>query len=170
MADNSMTSQGSVVIERILDAPVDLVWSMWTDPEHFKAWYGPDGAVVPEAKMDVRVGGSRLICMEVTTPGGPMRMWFAGEYLDVVERRRLVYTDSVSDEQGNVESASGEGAGAHPTTEVHVELEDLNGRTKMTMTHVGIPAGSPGASAWEGAFNKLDSYLEAGEAGSNTTS
>ncbi len=46
-----------VVIERTFAAPVDLLWKLWTDPEHFKAWYGPDGAAIPVAKMDVRVGG-----------------------------------------------------------------------------------------------------------------
>src|ERR1700676_1276211 len=50
-------SEDAVVIERILDAPVDVVWQMWTIPELFKVWYGPDGATIPVAKMDVRLGG-----------------------------------------------------------------------------------------------------------------
>ncbi|MDT4938011.1 MAG: hypothetical protein QOG80_1682, partial [Pseudonocardiales bacterium] len=33
-----------VVIEREVDAPVDVVWQMWTDPDEFSAWYGPNGA------------------------------------------------------------------------------------------------------------------------------
>jgi uncharacterized protein YndB with AHSA1/START domain len=44
------------VIERNFDAPVELVWRMWTDAQHFKAWYGPTGATSPVAKMDVREG------------------------------------------------------------------------------------------------------------------
>jgi len=67
-------SQDAVVIERTFDAPADLIWQMWTEPEHFKAWYGPDGATIPVAKMDVRAGGSRLVCMEMDTPGGLMQM------------------------------------------------------------------------------------------------
>ena len=94
------------MIERSFDAPPDLIWRMWTEPEHFKAWYGPGGAAVPVAKMDVRVGGSRLVCLEMDTPGGPVQMWFAGEYREVVENERLVYTESVSDENGNVLSPS----------------------------------------------------------------
>ena len=65
------------------------------------SWYGPTGATIPVAKMDVRVGGARLICMEMQTPNGPMQMWFAGEYLEVVENERLVYTEAISDEDGN---------------------------------------------------------------------
>ena len=99
--------------------------------------------------MDVRVGGTRLVCMEVQTPDGTMRMWFTGEYRDIVENERLVYTESISDEHGNVLSPSEMGMpDGHPTTtEIAVELEDVDGRTKMVMTHTGIPADSPGAPA-----------------------
>jgi uncharacterized protein YndB with AHSA1/START domain len=162
MTDNG-GSRDAVVIERVLDAPVDLVWQMWADPEHFKAWYGPTGAAIPVAKMDVRVGGTRLVCMEVQTPNGPMQMWFTGEYREVVENERLVYTESVCDEHGNVSPASDAGMPeGHPmTTEVRVELEDVGGRTRMAMTHVGIPADSPGAVGWTMAFDKLVAHIDA---------
>jgi uncharacterized protein YndB with AHSA1/START domain len=155
-------SQDAVVIERSFDAPVDLIWQMWTNPEHFKAWYGPDGATIPVAKMDVRVGGARLVCMEMQTPNGAMQMWFTGEYREVVENERLVYTESMSDEHGNVLSPSDMGMPeAHPsTTEVSVELEDVGGRTRMVMTHAGIPADSPGAAGWAMAFDKLAARVE----------
>jgi uncharacterized protein YndB with AHSA1/START domain len=162
MTENS-ASRDAVVIERNFDAPVALVWKMWTDPEHFKAWYGPDGATIPVAKMDVRVGGNRLVAMEVQTPDGPMQMWFTGEYREVVENQRLVYTESMSDEHGNVRSPESMGMPAgHPvTTEVSVELEDLGGRTRMVMTHAGIPADSPGAAGWTMALDKLTVHLAA---------
>lgn len=155
--------QDAVVIERIFDAPVDLIWKMWTDPEHLKEWYGPSGASVPVAKMDVRVGGTRLICMAVDTLGSTMRMWFTGEYREVVESKRLVYTESMSDADGNVIAPSEMGMPeGHPeTTEVIVEFEDLAGRTRMVMTHVGVPADSAGASGWEMAFDKLAARVEA---------
>jgi len=145
MTDNN-GSLDSVVIERSFDAPVDLIWQMWTDPEHFKAWYGPDGAAIPVAKMDVRVGGTRLVCMQIQSPDGPMRMWFTGEYRQVIQNERLVYTESMSDENGNVSSPSDVGMPeGHPiTTEIRVELEDIGGRTKMVMTHAGVPSDSQG--------------------------
>jgi uncharacterized protein YndB with AHSA1/START domain len=161
MKDNDR-SQDAVVIERSFDAPVDLIWQMWTDPEHFKAWYGPDGATIPVAKMDVRVGGARLVCMDVQSPRGPIQMWFTGEYREVVENERLVYTESMSDENGNVLSPSEVGMPeGHPTTtEVRVELEDIGGRTKMIMTHAGIPADSPGAAGWAMALDKLTAHVK----------
>jgi len=159
MADNR--SAEAVVIERTFDAPLALVWQMWTDPEHFKAWYGPEGATIPVAKMDVRVGGTRLLCMEVQTPKGPMRMWFTGEYREVIENERLIYTESMSDENGRVTSPPDMGMPeGHPTTtEVRVELTDIGGRTKMVMTHLGIPDDSPGAAGWAMAFAKLAAHL-----------
>ena len=99
-------SADAVVIERTFDAPVDLVWQLWTEPDHFKAWYGPEGATITVANMDVRVGGTRLVCMEMQSPNGPMRMWFAGEYLEVVGNERLRYTESMSDENGNLSAPS----------------------------------------------------------------
>jgi uncharacterized protein YndB with AHSA1/START domain len=150
-------SQDTVVIERSFDAPVERIWQMWTDPELFKVWYGPSGASIPIANMDVRVGGTRLVCMEVESPNGPMQMWFTGEYREVVANERLVYTESMSDEHGNVSSPADMGMpDGHPTTtEIHVELMDIGGRTKMVLTHVGIPSDSPGAAGWSMALDKL---------------
>ncbi len=160
MADGT-SSKDAVVLERTFDAPVELIWQMWTNPEHFKAWYGPDGATIPVAKMDVRVGGTRLVCMEMQSPNGPMQMWFTGDYREVVENERLVYTESMADEHGNVvePSAMGMPEGHPTTTEVSVELEGVDGRTKMVMTHSGIPSDSPGATGWIMAFDKLNSYV-----------
>ncbi len=155
------TSPNAVVIERIVDAPTDLVWKMWTESEHFSSWYGPTDATIPAATMDIRVGGSRLVCMEMQTPNGAMTMWFTGEYLEIVENKRLVYTESMSDEHGNILDPAALGMPAdHPTTtEITVELDDLGSQTRMVMTHVGIPADSPGAIGWNMAFDKLETYL-----------
>lgn len=156
-------SQDAVTIERSFGAPVDLIWQMWTDPEHFAAWYGPEEATIPIAKLDVRVGGTRLVSMQVHTPNGPMQMWFTGEYREVVENERLVYTESMSDENGNVLSPEelGMPAGHPTTTEVRVELEDVGGRTKMVMTHLGVPSDSQGATGWTMALDKLAAHVEA---------
>ena len=161
MADDNGSPE-AVVIERTFDAPVAVIWQMWTEPEHLSAWYGPDGASIPVAEMDVREGGTRLVCMEVPTPGGPMQMWFTGEYREVRENERLVYTESVCDEHGNVLAPSAMGLPeGHPTTEVRVELDHLGGRTTMVLTHTGIPSDSPGAAGWVMALDKLATHAAA---------
>jgi uncharacterized protein YndB with AHSA1/START domain len=162
MADES-GSPNTVVIERTFEASADLVWRMWTEPEHFAAWYGPAGATIPVVRMDLRVGGTRLICMEVATANGMIQMWFTGVYREVVENKRLVYTESMSDEKGNLLSPSAMGLPeGHPTTtEILIELDDLGGRTRMTMTHVGVPEDSPGAAGWRTALEKLATHVAA---------
>lgn len=152
----------AVVIERTFSASAATVWQMWTDPAHFSAWYGPTGASIRVARMNVRVGGKRLVCMEMDTPSGPMRMWFTGEFRSVVEAERLVYTESMSDEHGNVLTPEQAGLPAgHPAvTEVTVELKAAGDKTRMVMTHVGVPADSPGAAGWQLAFDKLAAHLD----------
>ena len=101
-------------------------------------------ASVPEVTLDVRVGGHRRVCMQVGAGDTARRMWFGGEFLEVVEHERLVYTDSMTDEHGRVLSPADLGLPpGHPaTTEVHVDLADLGGgRTRVVMTHIGVPEG-----------------------------
>jgi uncharacterized protein YndB with AHSA1/START domain len=91
-----------------------------------------------------------------------MRMWFTGKYREVVEHHRLVYTDAPSDERGNVLTADDLDIHNHPTmTEVAIDLEDHGDRTRMVMTYTGVPAESSGAVAWNVAFDKLTSHIEA---------
>ncbi len=148
MSDAANTQD--VVIERRFDAPVDLVWAMWTDPSHFKAWYGPTGATIPTADIDLRVGGRRLVSMAMETPDGPMQMWFAGEFVEIDEHRRLVYTEATSDADGNPTS---------PETRVIVEFAADGDATELTLTHVGVPADSPGAMGWNMALDALADHL-----------
>ena len=160
MSNTTISKEDAVVIERIFDAGVDLIWQMWTDPEHFKKWYGPKGFTVPVADMDLRIGGKRLICM--ASPDGSRKMWTTGEYTEIVPNERLGYTESPSDENGNVVSPSAIGMpdGYPVTTGVTVLLEDLGGRTKMVMTHVSVPAHSGANAGWEQAFDKLANHIE----------
>jgi uncharacterized protein YndB with AHSA1/START domain len=158
MSDTNL--KDAVVIERTFAAPQSLIWQIWTEPEHFKKWYGPKGFTVPVANMDLRVGGKRLICM--TSPDGSMKMWTTGEFTEIAPHHRLVYTESPADENGNVMSPSAMGMpeGYPATTKVTVLLEDLGGRTKMVMTHAGMPAGSGADGGWEQAFDKLVAHIE----------
>ncbi len=152
-----MTENNHVRIERTFDAPIDLIWSMWTEAQHFANWYGPTGATIPKADMDVRVGGHRHIAMEIETPHGTMQMHFVGEYREIEPKTRLVYTEAIADSDGNTMPAEQMGmpAGAPTETSIVVELEDLGDRTKMVMTHIGVPADSPGGQGWAMAIDKL---------------
>lgn len=153
---DKIISGNAIVIERIFDAPIDLIWQMWTQAEHFKNWYGPEGFVTPLAQIDLRLGGKRLFRME--TPDGSMTMWLAGEYTEIVPKTRLAYTESMADENGNLLS---ENEGEPPmVTIITVLLEDLGGRTKMQMTHAGLPADDGASEGWKQALTKMADYAE----------
>lgn len=152
-----------VKIERTFDAPIDVVWAMWTDPDKFKSWYGPMGMTVPTAEMDVTVGGTRKVSMEMMTPERTMTMYFTGVYKEVTAPNRLVYTEAMCDAEGNVMTPEQMGMppGAPDVTEVIVDLKADGDQTVMTMVHVGVPDGSPGAGGWGQAFDKLAETLTA---------
>lgn len=159
-----MNATKDVKIERTFDAPLDLVWSMWTEAEHFANWYGPMGARIPKAEMTLTVGGRRHIAMALDTPAGTREMFFVGEYREVVPKTRLVYTEALADAAGNPMTAEQMGMppGAHMESTIVVELADVGGKTQMTMTHIGVPADSPGGQAWTMAIDKLQARLGAG--------
>src|SRR5688572_9210890 len=127
MSHMTTSKEDAIVIERTFHAGIELIWQMWTDPEHFKRWYGPKGFSVPVADMDLRVGGKRLICM--ASADGRMKMWTVGAYKEIIPNERLVYTESPADETGNVVSPSAMGMpdGYPTTTEVTVLLKDIGG-------------------------------------------
>lgn len=86
-------------ISRVLNAPRDLVWQCFTDPERMKRWWGPKGVKVRTSNMDLRVGGSYHYGME--TPDGKV-IWGKFVYREITPPERLVFIDTFSDEAGGV--------------------------------------------------------------------
>ena len=152
----------ALVIERIFDAPVELVWKAWTDPEHMKRWFGPRDYTCPVVEIDLRVGGKNLNCMR-SSEG--QDIWSTGTYKEIVPMKRLVITDSFADENGNPVPATHYGMPEMPMEMlISVEFEDLGGRTKMTLRHEGLPAGDMREGAgqgWSESFDKLADSLAA---------
>ena len=155
--------QSWVQIERVFAAPIETAWNMWADAEKFKQWYGPMGMSVPVAEMDVTVGGIRKISMEMVTPERTMTMWFTGVYKEVSAPTRLVYTESMCDADDTLipPSAMGMPEGHPDITEVIVELRETDGKTHMTMVHVGVVAGTAGDAGWGQAIDAMGVLLTA---------
>ena len=51
------TADRELLLTRILDAPIELVWEVWTKPEHIALWWGPDGFTNTIEEMDVQPDG-----------------------------------------------------------------------------------------------------------------
>jgi len=99
MAATAETKPTDFVLTRVLDAPRELVWRAFTEPERMKQWWGPKGFKVIHLKMDLRPGGIYHYGME--TPDGTV-MWGKFVYREVVPQERMVFINSFSDEKGGV--------------------------------------------------------------------
>jgi uncharacterized protein YndB with AHSA1/START domain len=112
------TEGQDLVMERVFDAPRELIWKVITDPERITNWWGPHGYTTTVVEMDVRPGG-RWRYIQHTTGGEDVP--FKGEYLEVVPPERVVQTFIYDVPPFNEQPAI--------TT---LTLEDVGGRTKMT--------------------------------------
>ena len=88
-----MTEAGTaqeITITRVFDAPRELVWKAWTEPERLAAWWGPHGWTNPlsQITMDVRPGG-RFRVVSISDENGT-EMPSQGVYQEVVEPERLI--------------------------------------------------------------------------------
>jgi uncharacterized protein YndB with AHSA1/START domain len=86
-----------VVIKRVLSAPRELVFKVWTDPEHLARWWGPHGFTNPRCETDARPGGQ--IPIDMRGPDGTVYP-MAGEFKEVTPPERLVFTSSALDADG----------------------------------------------------------------------
>lgn len=105
-----------LVITRIFDAPRDLVFKAYTDPELVPRWWGPRSYTTTVDTMDVRPGGTWRYLQR---DAGGEEYGFHGVYHDVTPPERLIYTFEFEPMPGHVALET-------------VTLEDLNGRTKVT--------------------------------------
>lgn len=152
-----------VTVTRVFDAPVKKVWAAWTEPELIKKWWGPKDFTAPHIEVDFRIGGKYLFAMH--GPAGTefdTDMWTTGNYQEIVPLKKIVYTDSFADEKGNILPRGAYGMPDMPEVMlVTVEFEALeDGKTKVTTSHVGAPAGAMADNMEAGWGQSLDKMAE----------
>lgn len=157
---NAKMPEPMLVITRTFEAPVALVWKAWSDPAMLARWWGPKGFTAPVINVDFRVGGKYHFCMR-SAEG--QDFWSTGIYREIVPPRKIVCTDSFADADGNVVRASYYGMEGKIPEEllITVEFREENGKTIMTLTHFGMPAGEMGEMATEGWNQFFDKLVEA---------
>jgi uncharacterized protein YndB with AHSA1/START domain len=152
MAESPATGEYGITVTRIFDAPRERVWKEWTEPEAFADWFGGPQYEVPlsTVSMDVRPGGAWRATM-FAEPGGREIHW-KGEYREVDEPQRLVFT--VSDQPGDEYEL------------VTVVLTDLgDGRTEMHFEQRGQMSPEQYERAkqgWSGFFDRIAERLAGG--------
>jgi uncharacterized protein YndB with AHSA1/START domain len=135
MTKNTVDERERMVITRVFDAPRELVWKAWTEPEYVMQWWGPKGFTSPFCKIDFRVGGKSVCCMR--TPDG-QDFWNAIEYHEIVPHEKIVSSMYFADSKGNKVEAAELGI-EHEAIDGAFDVtifEDLgNGQTRLT--HIG---------------------------------
>ena len=121
-----MTNHTDLVLERTLDAPIDLVWEAYTNPEHIKHWFAPRPYQITECELDLQPGGIFRIRMVGpddfdTGHGTP------GCVLEVVEQKRLSWTSALG--PGYRPNQMGEGCESFPFTAIVTFADAGNGKT-----------------------------------------
>jgi len=88
MTENKNTSDRELSITRTLNAPIELVWKVWTEPEHISKWWGPNGFTNTIYKMEVKPGGIWDFTMH-----GPDGTDFKNQnmYVEVVKYEKLIF-------------------------------------------------------------------------------
>ena len=133
-----------VLITRIFEAPREKVFRAWTDPDEVAAWYGPEHFDTPRERIriDLRVGGRYELTMVQRGGGGEFAIGY--EILELVEPELIVLRSDPMPE-----------AGMHEPTITRVELHDLGGRTRMTLTDGPYPESGHAEAGWSAAVDKL---------------
>lgn len=159
-------------ISRTFDAPRDLMFAVWTEPEHLRRWWGPKGFVVKQATCDLRPGGLFHYCLQA--PDGS-DIWGKFLFRKIVKPKLLEYINSFSNAKGETVR--------HPMQEQWplellsiVTFSEANARTTVTVKWRPLEAaklerkafadGAPSMKqGWTGTFDQLETYLATQKAG-----
>ena len=156
-SDNDSSDERKLVIKRSYNAPIDLVWRVWAEPQQAKQWWGPRGFKTPIVELDERPGGKWRALM--IAPDG-MELWQHGVYREIVPRKRIVYSfvwDRDPDHQ----------------MLVSVDFAAKGKKTEITFEQTGFASdgereGHKGG--WGESFDRLGEYLKQVRSESKKTS
>jgi uncharacterized protein YndB with AHSA1/START domain len=144
-----------LIIERVFDAPRELVWKAFTDPDQLSAWFGPVGYHVPRESVvvDLRVGGEQRFMMVPDSDEYPPAGESVGIFDVIEEPSLLVGHEDITGDMVQVFGSE--------RIELRIELHDENGKTRLVL-HQG-PYGDhivgDAREGWLSSFTKLDKLL-----------
>ena len=165
MTQRETVSEATLRISRTINAPRDLVFRAWTEPESLSRWWGAGpGFKTPIAEVDLRVGGKYRLGMQAPDQDHPFIV--GGVYKEIVPPEKLVYTwaweypgqESASRPQSGPESVVGPGE-----TLVTVLFQDAGDKTEVVLTHEFFPDQNmrdEHNKGWDGCLENLAKLLE----------
>ena len=166
--EKESSGKETFVINRTFDAPLDVMFEMWTNPKHFSRWLAPTGFEMQFIRADIKPGGSSFYFM---SGGGGAKMHGRAEYLKIEKPNRIVYTQQFCDE--NEKLARHPMSPTWPATMLTTVKLTAEGpdRTRVTVTwephgattreelETFIKAKAGMTQGWTGSFDKLEARL-----------
>ncbi|WP_410605127.1 SRPBCC family protein [Amycolatopsis sp. lyj-90] len=138
-----------LTITRLLDAPRELAFRVWTDPDHLACWWGPAGFTAESCTVNLTEGGRWRICVS----DGETELWASGVYHEIVPPERLVFSFAWEEPAG---------ARGHDTL-VTVLLAERGGKTEMTFHQAifeTVVERDEHVDGWQSCFGRLIAYLD----------
>ena len=157
------------VINRSFDAPLEVMFDMWTNPKHFSQWLPPTGFQMEFIRADIQTGGSTFYFM---TNNNGVNMYGRAEYIKIDRPDTIIYTQQFCDKDENISRhpmAPTWPATMLTTVKLTAEGPDRTRVTVMWETHGETTAeeletfihGRSGMTqGWTGSFDKLEEYIE----------
>lgn len=140
-----------LTINRVFDAPRELVFEAWTNPDHLANWWGPTGFTGESCTVKLTEGGRWRFCMRNSETG--VEHWAHGVYHEIKRPERLVFSFAWEEPHGS---------SGHDTL-VTITFDDRDGKTEMTFhqaifSTVEDRVGHEGG--WRETFDDLTTYLK----------
>ena len=126
-----------LVITRLFDAPIEVVWKAWTDPEYVMRWWGPTGFTSPSCKIDFREGGKFIFHMRAPKEfQGGSDFYTAGVYKKIVPLKLIEFSQGLADKDGNRIDPAAMGMPADFPKEIPSALafKRVGDKTELTVT------------------------------------
>ncbi len=140
----------ALTVTRVLNAPREMVFQAWTDPKQLMQWWGPAHHPATQIDMDVRTGGKWRNCLRSVVDGS--ELWHHGTFREVVPSSLLVFTFQWEEEgERGIENL------------VTITLEDLGGKTKLTLHQVPFQSDAERdghGEGWGSTFDRLARVVE----------
>lgn len=141
-----MTTDTTVEIKRIFDAPPQRVFDAWMKREEWQNWIGPEGIRCDVPELDAKVGGRYRIAMKLTSGEN---IPVGGTYQIIEPPHRIVFT------------WGWDGDPARQST-ITLLFRDLGGKTELTLRQEGLPtveSRDDHTKGWNSALNKLERHI-----------
>lgn len=161
-----IANENAFRIERVFDAPRELMFTLWTERDHLQRWFGPKGVELFHVTNDLRPGG--VMHYGMRTPDGGT-MWGRWVYREIVPPRKLVFVLSFSDENQGITRAPFDEEWPREMLST-ITFADEQGKTRVTVQKAAIDAnGAERATfdrnhpsmkgGWTGTFEQLEDYI-----------